>query len=427
MEKTGIEVFVPLSNSGFRSYDGVKVGALRIVEELEDFLEKNSSDSVVYNKISFVGYSLGGLWCRYAIGELNKRKMLKTPQNKNGQLEPIIFTTFATPHAGTLFQKKSFRSSLFNFLGRSILGQSGKDLFLDTDSSSQDTRPLLEQMADPNGVFFEGLAAFKYRYLYANSINDRTVPFYTSYLTLKDPFRNKSRINIVHKPHPELNSDTGSENDFYLDTNGLQLPFAEVDPYMTSLSDKDIPVKATAEQYQMLAFLTLLGPFFFPIVLIVSSLSSIVSYNRVRNFLRGKQGTKHLLDGESFSDSERKPLKRRRESISEGVADIAGEAVDDLIGSYEQDPSRSVTPSPTQQGKHILESPDLKELEMTSLVKTIVKNLNELSWDKRIVQVRRIHSHAEIVDRRGKGGQGKELIKSWALNLDAKLNKLSRL
>lgn len=70
-------------------------------------------------KISFVGHSLGGLICRYAIARLYKPQTANTPlassesttkgsENLNSAvlgdriagLEPMSFITFATPHLG---------------------------------------------------------------------------------------------------------------------------------------------------------------------------------------------------------------------------------------------------------------------------------------------------------------------------------------
>lgn len=231
-----------------------------MVEEILDYIRENQKKSENsktkkrkrYTKISFVGYSLGGLWCRYAIGELYKRNILiknkitSDQQHQQQQqqpldnyddikLEPIIYNTFATPHLGSKFQGSKFKAKLFNTVGGSILGYSGKDLFLkpaketgsecvitgsnnynDDDENAnvssqqngsnlaQDTKdedivdeselPLLYIMTDPSREFYKGLALFKHRILYSNAVNDRTVPFFTSYISVQDPFKKKGHV-----------------------------------------------------------------------------------------------------------------------------------------------------------------------------------------------------------------------------------------
>lgn len=146
-------------------------------------------------KISFVGHSLGGLICRYAIARLYQPQTntsqapsastVKGSENLRSAvlhggriagLEPMSFITFATPHLGcrghnqvhTVYhiysRSKTFniRISLFCFLqvpmfggsyvvekaastAAGILGRSGKHLFLTDNPGGKP--PLLLQMS----------------------------------------------------------------------------------------------------------------------------------------------------------------------------------------------------------------------------------------------------------------------------------------
>jgi triacylglycerol esterase/lipase EstA (alpha/beta hydrolase family) len=60
-------------NSGSLTYDGIDVCAERLVLEIEEELESIRSRGNNITKISIVGYSLGGLVARYAVGLLESR------------------------------------------------------------------------------------------------------------------------------------------------------------------------------------------------------------------------------------------------------------------------------------------------------------------------------------------------------------------
>jgi hypothetical protein len=52
-------------------------------------------------------------------------------------------------------------------------------------------------MADPEYVFFQGLKLFPHIRIYANTINDLTVPYMTAYVDLEDPFLNHSADGLT--------------------------------------------------------------------------------------------------------------------------------------------------------------------------------------------------------------------------------------
>lgn len=55
-------------NAGSQTYDGIELGGERITQEIEDELERLARNGQTIRKISIIGYSLGGLISRYAIG-----------------------------------------------------------------------------------------------------------------------------------------------------------------------------------------------------------------------------------------------------------------------------------------------------------------------------------------------------------------------
>lgn len=405
---------------------------------MEEYMEERSDpkgeNPVKFTKLSVVGYSLGGLWARYALGILLQKKMLKVPGIcDEGQLEPVLFTTFATPHAGARFQGKTTFTKVFTSLGTTLLGQSGKDLFLKS-SYTKDGRPVLEQMADPKSVFYKALASFKYLMLYANSINDRTVPFYTAYLTNKDPFVNRDHIHVVHRKVPIEEESTRNSSiesqDRPLMTH-RRMSFAEIDlaksRYVREPPKTDSASTSKKFSWMELRFYSMifiLGPFVIPTFMILSGVHTITSNLRIRAIEAKSIG--YEIQGEHKPSSSH-TQRRRRESISEGVASLAGTTVDDFLGPLDQeesdssdDQSESVLSSSIESG--LLTSEDIPALNISPAVLSVIDNLNTLPWEKHVVRFHRLHSHAEIVNRRHKPGQGEDLIRDWVQKVSVKIS-----
>jgi len=63
-------------NSGSFTYDGIELGGERVCAEIEEELETIKSKGGNIKKLSIVGYSLGGLIARYAVGLLYTKGIL---------------------------------------------------------------------------------------------------------------------------------------------------------------------------------------------------------------------------------------------------------------------------------------------------------------------------------------------------------------
>jgi predicted esterase len=72
-------------NSGSFTYDGIELGGERVCLEIEEELEAIRKKGGNITKLSIVGYSLGGLVARYAIGLLYAKGVLD-------QVEPVVCT-----------------------------------------------------------------------------------------------------------------------------------------------------------------------------------------------------------------------------------------------------------------------------------------------------------------------------------------------
>jgi hypothetical protein len=81
-----LHILVPKGNSGNFTYDGIEVGGERVCYEIEDELEKLKKRGQQIKRISFVGYSLGGLVARYAVGLLDSRGVFDN-------IEPVVCNT----------------------------------------------------------------------------------------------------------------------------------------------------------------------------------------------------------------------------------------------------------------------------------------------------------------------------------------------
>ena len=70
-------------NAGSFTYDGIDTGGERVAEEVERKLEELAEAGHDITKISVVGYSLGGLIARYAIGLLFHRGIFE-------KIQPVV-------------------------------------------------------------------------------------------------------------------------------------------------------------------------------------------------------------------------------------------------------------------------------------------------------------------------------------------------
>ena len=175
-------------NPGSLTYDGIEVGAERVAREIEDMVEELGRDGHKITRFSIVGYSLGGLVARYAIGLLYHKGYFDN-------ITPVNFTTFVTPHLGVRTPLTGYPNHLWNVLGARTLSTSGRQLFT-VDNFRDSGRPLLSVLADSNSIFIHALAKFQHRSLYTNIVNDRSAVYYTTGISRTDPFTNLDKINI---------------------------------------------------------------------------------------------------------------------------------------------------------------------------------------------------------------------------------------
>ncbi|KAF6761690.1 lipid particle protein [Ephemerocybe angulata] len=164
---TKLEILVPETNRENSTYDGVDWGGERVAKEILEKVEALEKDGGEVKKLSVTGYSLGGLVARYVVGILSQQGFFD-------KVTPVNFNTIATPHIG-LPRYPSFISSVFSTLGPKLLSRTGEQFYC-VDKWSPKGRPLLVVMADPERIFYQALTKFQHLRIYANAINDVTVP-----------------------------------------------------------------------------------------------------------------------------------------------------------------------------------------------------------------------------------------------------------
>lgn len=395
-----LHILTAKGNSGNFTYDGIELGAERVTHEVEDTLEQLEREGKGIKKLSVVGYSLGGLVARYVIGLLFSKGWFS-------KLEPVNFTTFATPHLGIRTPLFGVQGKIWNLLGSRALSVSGRQLFT-IDLFRNNKQPLLSVLADPNSIFIQALSRFKNRALYANIINDRSAPYYTTCITHTDPFTDLEAIDINYLPEYSPN---------ILDPSNpvsLKSP-SSPPPLSTRLATSSQTIINGLPLAAMLAVLVPIGSVIF---LVNSGIQSVRSQQRIRLHEQGRAGI--------GLGSYRIPLmiENARETVENTLASVNTDS--GLHKSGHQDKSE-VSEKPDSEangspdGKRIRSSssarkPDFQPLALTDDQLAMIKSLDEVGFRKYRVHIRKHrHSHAAIIVRRGLkvNDEGEMVMKHW--------------
>jgi len=399
-----LHILVAKRNAGSFTYDGIDTGGERVAEEVERKLEELAEAGHDITKISVVGYSLGGLIARYAIGLLFHRGIFE-------KIQPVNFTTFATPHLGVRTPLKGYHSHIWNVLGARTLSMSGRQLF-GVDNFRDTDRSLLAVLADPESIFIRGLAQFKHRSLYANVVNDRTVTYYTAGISQTDPFVDPDDIKINYIPDYE---------DVIVDG---QHPVSHKEPEEPpALSQRLVQGTWTIlGRTGIVAALTVLVPIGVSAFLINSAFQSIRSQQRIRLHEEGRSG----IDYARY----RIPLminavRREAEGMYENANHVQSQEY--LSESYEhvgsasprKDESRSDVDSIQEQKEAA--TPTFPTLALTQEQFGMIEALDNVGFTKHPVYIHNHrHSHAAIVVRMNKPSfnEGRVVIKHWLDNFE---------
>ncbi|KAI5369303.1 Putative alpha/Beta hydrolase, lipase [Septoria linicola] len=407
-----LHILVATSIADNKTYDGIEVGGERVVNEIEERIAQLESDGHTIRKISITGYSLGGLIARYAIGVLYSSGLFD-------RIQPVNFSTFATPHLGVRTPKRGARSYIFNVLGAKTLSTSGQQMFL-VDDFRDTKRPLLSIMADPNSVFVKGLSRFKNKWIYANTMNDRSVPYYTSAISRTDPFVELDKISVHYlkeQPAPgevilDPSHAVSTRRSAWEDMSAFERIYTAPRQTLRSLP------------YYLL-FLTLV-PIALPAFILNAGYQTYQSAQRIRlhesgkAFKLDKYRVKFLEEAEAATDRayERITNSSREEYLPTPPPEPASEASSTTDSEQADNEDLKLSKRESRREK----SHDFPILALTEEQFDMIENLDKLGFAKFPVHITKVrHTHAAIVVRMQKPlsgtdsfSEGKVVVKHWA-------------
>lgn len=442
-----IHTFAPDCFSHFKTYDGVVAIGDYIIPDLFNHLKNLKNNyNVEIDDISFIGYSLGGLIARYVIGELYNIGFFNT-------YKPVFYTSFATPHLGSTFYNSN--TWILNFLGSRFLGQTGKDLFMVEKNNG-----ILYKLSDPNNHYMKGLNCFKSKLCIANVKFDRTVGFYSAFITKYDVFNDWK--NVLPAYIPDLPTAILKENDqlieaFVIDFNkSLRLD-------TNSVKDSD---KSKMDHYHetnkfTLFFILSVVALIFPIIFGLSTFATIKSFFRInilskpnikklwtstKEYLNKKiqlpesaVETQGLLDSKDTNidtSIEDKVIPHKNISISHVTREVVENSLNLINNDADMDLEleRTISKKSFDESsrtysidvdfeldyksrsfvvdnitKHLTNdslsnSPltdNLKPLSFSETRDQILQNLNTIEWTKIAVLLHSLNAHQSVVGRRG--------------------------
>ncbi|KAF2122703.1 lipase/serine esteras-like protein [Lophiotrema nucula] len=406
-----LHILLPKRNAGSFTYDGIELGGERVASEIEEKLEELAREGHDVQKLSIIGYSLGGLISRYAIGLLYHKGLFE-------KIEPVNFTTFATPHLGVRTPLLGYHNHIWNVLGARTLSQSGRQLFT-IDTFRNTGRPLLSVLADPESIFIRGLKQFKHRSLYANIVNDRSVVYYTAGIAKTDPF--------VKPDDVQINYLTGYEPVIVDGDNPISPKEPDTLPAFSQRLSTG--TRTVLGRIPFMAFLILFIPIGSTIFLVNSAIQSVRSRQRIKMHEEGKAGIDvapyriPLLNGmrQEVEDMfENINSTQSQEYLPNGSEELAGPPSPRLSrkqSSKGMDESDSEVDS-IEEHKAKVQVPTLA---LTPAQFAMIDSLDNVGFKKYPVYIHNHrHSHAAIIRRMEKRAfdEGRVVVKHWLDNFD---------
>ncbi|KAJ3892558.1 putative serine esterase-domain-containing protein [Lentinula edodes] len=404
-----LHVLLAETNKEDSTYDGIDWGGERVAQEIVQEIAQLRSQGKHVRRFSITGYSLGGLVSRYVVGILTQRGLF-SPDSPD-VIVPVNFNTIATPHFG-LVKYNSFFSAISRTLGPKLLSRTGEQFYC-VDKWGKSGRPLLDVMSDPNLIFFQSMAQFKHVRIYANALNDLTVPYVTAAIETEDPFAeyetNGLQIEYRSGHHPILSSYTlpsslppksrsklhaplwlRSHSTLSVSTDKPDKPIIQKTPILPPFLNFRFPVNIL-----VYASIPILIPMILTLALVRLSLASRSSKARIS-----------LLE---------KEYKSGQQTLAQALVDFEKEvegAVADLIN--ESDSSSVLAVPQVHHSAHPILSP---------LQKTICARLNaipHLQKERALITGLR-NTHSTIISREpkvwDKNGVGLGVLRHWAGSL----------
>lgn len=406
-----LHILVPKTNSDTFTYDGIDLGAERVTQEIESHIEDLEKNGSEIKKLSIVGYSLGGLVARYTIGLLYSKGCFE-------RIKPVNFTTFATPHLGVKTPLLGVQYKVFNFLGSRTLSSSGRQLFT-VDIFRNTNRPILSVLADPGSIFMLALAKFSHRVLYANIINDRSAPYYTTSISTTDPYTNLEAVSIKYLPDYASNVIDPADP--------VQLKSQESQPpFLARLASSSQNLLTSVPVFALFSVLIPIGSVVF---LINSGVQQVRSQKRIRLHEEGKAGVglgtyriplmvgnaRSAIEGAFENMNARKGQHYLPETASDEDCEAEVSHGHHRNGHADKkDHSASRTSSDLKRTSS--RRSEFPTLALTPQQFEMVRALDEVGFRKYRIHIKAVrHTHAAIIVRSQKPSfdEGKIVVRHW--------------
>ena len=402
-------ILVCKRNASSFTYDGIEVGAERVTREIEETMEDLKRDGVKVNRFSIIGYSLGGLIARYAIGLLDAK-------NYFDYIKPINFTTFASPHLGVRTPLTGYQNQVWNVLGARTLSVSGKQLFT-ADDFRGTGRPLLSVLADPESIFIRALSKFENRCLYCNIVNDRTAVYYTTGISKNDPYKHLDKLKINYIPGYE---------DVILDP---EEPYQLAPPkQLPTFSERLVGTsQTTLRRIPLFVGLSVFLPIAVVIFLINSGVQTLRSQKRIllheqdgdeTGYQRYRvswmvqdmrAGIEDVFEA-ATSAQQQQYLTEGSEKLVDGDSAHCRPLSDDAIREKQLQPTLRRKSTASER------NPDFSTLALTPAQFGMIKTLDQVGFTKYGVHIHKSsHSHAALIVRSDRKAfeEGKLVVKHW--------------
>ena len=208
-----IHTYLVQSNRGVKSYSGARECGRRLYREVKNIIAK-----VQPTHISFVGYSAGGIYVRYALSLFDEEGLFEI-------VKPMNLYILCSPNAGTtrfeLQDYDIFGFNMYNFATRCIPsfigGKTAKEFVFQDDPEY----PLLHLMSlEP---FTCTIRKFKLRKVYGNIFNDRAVGFRTGCLyPYENPYTKFEGVNPFASSSHTLGQYVGCQISLTQNKNGKE-------------------------------------------------------------------------------------------------------------------------------------------------------------------------------------------------------------
>jgi hypothetical protein len=382
-----------------------------VCREIEDELAAIKGRGGHVKKLSIVGYSMGGVYARYAIGLLHANGTLDQLQcmvrwislsRRSPSAKLTVcqnFTAFASPLLGARSPTKGWRNHAWNGVASRMLSKTGRQIFL-LDKFRDTNQPILAVLADPDSIFIHGLARFERRTLYANVTNDRSAPYYTTSISKTDPYDDLSKIKVRYAKGYE---DVVLDKDF---------PVAPLPAGSIKKEDTWASTAHFLKNLPLLMGLMVIVPMGLSVFLVNEGFQAVRSAQRIKSHDEGRAGFDNSRYHVAFW------MNRVKNTVDETFETLAGSQDQEYLSS---DSETEATPLDSQKRQIMkLERRMSKSEEPTLALApeqfSAIRALDDLGWRKYPVWIKKVrHTHAAIIVRwdTDRFEEGRKVIKHW--------------